>query len=362
MEATDAMASADEAPVATAVSGRAAAEAAQRGPARSEIAIQVAEWNPDRPYLRALEGTSGADFWTVYRTQEKEHGAAPAFYLDVAEWLFRKGRPEDARRVVVNAIELPSADTTTLTILADRLMRYGDVDRAIWVYEKILFLEPDRPQPRRNLALALIARGERAAAVRPMPRHSPKADLQRAADLLTEVVMRPWNSAYDGIEMISLMELNRIIPTINRMGGKVDIDPRLVALLDTDLRILLEWNTDHTDMDLWVDEPSGERAIYSHPRTVIGGRLSNDMTQGYGPEEYLLRRAMDGTYEIRANVFAADRLNPNGSTNIRARIFRNWGRPDQEEQVLELELKKDEKGTQLVGKITVEPIRRPRRR
>ena len=115
-------------------------------------------------------------------------------------------------------------------------------------------------------------------------------------------------------------------------------------------------------MDLWVDEPSGERAIYSHPRTVIGGRLSNDMTQGYGPEEYLLRRAMDGTYEIRANVFAADRLNPNGSTTIRARIFRNWGRPDQEEQVLELDLKKDEKGTQLVGKITVEPTRGPRRR
>lgn len=328
----------------------------------STIAIEVSDWNPDRPYLKALEAASAADFWTVYRAQEKEHGTVPAFYLDVAEWLFRKGRDQDARRVVVNAIELPSADTTTLTILADRLMRYGDVDRAIWVYEKILYLEPDRPQPRRNLALALIARGERGERSAARAQHTPQADYDRALDLLTEVIMRPWASAYDGIEMISLMEANRIIPRVRAKGGKVELDPRLIALLDTDLRILLEWNTDHTDMDLWVDEPSGERAIYSHPRTVIGGRLSNDMTQGYGPEEYLLRRAMNGTYEIRANVFAADRLNPNGSTTIRARIFRNWGRPDQEEQVLELELKKDEKGTQLVGKITVEPARRPRRR
>jgi Flp pilus assembly protein TadD len=105
-----------------------------------------------------LESAPAEQFWAVYRAQETEHGAVPAFYLDVAEWLFRKGRKDDALRVVVNAIELPSADATTLTILADRLMRYGATDRAIWVYEKILYLEPDRPQPRRNLALALIAR------------------------------------------------------------------------------------------------------------------------------------------------------------------------------------------------------------
>lgn len=328
--------------------------AAPAGPA---IAIEVSEWNPDRPYLKALEAASAADFWAVYRAQEKASGDIPAFYFDVAEWLFRKGRREDALKVVVNAIELPSADMTTLTVLADRLMRYGDTDRAIWVYEKILYLEPDRPQPRRNLALALIQRSEMAA-----PRHDPKADAQRALDLLTEVVMKPWDTAYDGIEMISLMEANRIIPRVQAAGGKVELDKRLVQNLDTDLRILLEWNTDHTDMDLWVDEPSGERAIYSHPRTVIGGRLSNDMTQGYGPEEYLLRRAMNGQYEVRANVFASDRLNPNGSTTVRARIFRNWGRPDQEEQVLEIELKKGEGGTQLVGKITVGPTSAPPRR
>ena len=319
------------------------------------IAIEVGDWNPDRPYLKALEAVPSERWVEVYREQARIHGGSPAFYLDVAEWLHRKGRTDLALKVVLNAIELPDADTSTLTIVADRLMRYGDDERAVWMYERILTLEPDRPQPRRNLALALIARADRSMRSAAAWEHDPKADYGRALDLLTEVVMTPWNRRFDGIELISLMEANRIVPTVRELGGKVELDPRLIALLDTDLRIILEWNTDFTDMDLWVDEPSGERAIYNHKRTVIGGRMSDDMTGGYGPEEYLLRRAMNGQYRISANVYSTDRLNPNGSTTIRARIFRNWGRPNQVEETLELELKPGEDGTRLVGTITVGP-------
>ncbi|MBX7248838.1 MAG: hypothetical protein K1X35_07240 [Caulobacteraceae bacterium] len=353
-------AAADEVTVTASRATSGPAGPAASGAAGRPIAIEIGEWKPDRPYLKALDEAPPEQFWSVYREQEKVNGALPAFYFDVAEWLFRKGRAEDARRVVVNVLELPVADQTTLIVLADRLMRYGETDRAIWVYEKVLYLDPDRPQPRRNLALALIQRAERnlTRSARPIA-HEPRDDYQRALDLLTEVVMRPWEGRYDGVEMIALMEANRILPRVRDFGGTVALDSRLADLLDTDLRIILEWNTDHTDMDLWVDEPSGERAIYSHPRTVIGGRLSNDMTQGYGPEEYLLRRAMPGTYEVRVNVYASDRLNPNGGTVVRARIFRNWGRPDQEEQTLELELTKGARGTQLVGKIQVGGPRTP---
>jgi len=359
----------DDAAEAVVVTGSRASPSGQDGP--PDIAIEAGEWNPERPYLKALESAPADRFTAALKAQAKEHGDTPAFWFDVAEWLHRKQRTREAIAVVVNAIEAPGADTTTLTILADRLMRYGDHDRAIWVYERILALEPDRPQPRRNLALALITRAEAATRICAVATSVPpgcgprKADYDRALALLTEVVMTPWEGRYDGIELIALMEANRIVPVVRAMGGEVELDPRLVRLLDTDLRIILEWNTDHTDMDLWVDEPSGERAIYSHPKTVIGGRLSNDMTQGYGPEEYLLRRAMDGEYTVSANVFANDRLNPNGSTTIRARIFRNWGRPDQAEQVLDLELRPDEKGTRVVGKITVGrpgPARERRRR
>jgi hypothetical protein len=240
--------------------------------------------------------------------------------------------------------------------VASRLMRYGEVDRAIWLYERLLAAEDDRPQPRRTLALALAARARGA-----LPEQA-RADLARAIALLTEVVMTPWDGAYDGIEMISLLEANRLIPRYRELGGgEVGLDPRLIALLDVDLRVVIEWNSEATDVDLWVDEPTGERAIYHNPRTAIGGRLSNDMTQGYGPEEYLLRRARAGAYEVRANVFAADRINPNGAQRVTARIIRDFGRPTESEEVVDIELLPgDETRERLVGRVTFQD-RRPRR-
>jgi hypothetical protein len=242
-----------------------------------------------------------------------------------------------------------------MTILADRLMRYGDETRALWLYEQIAQLETDRPQPLRNLALALVTRAENAAK-RGGSAQSQRADYARALDLLNQVATKPWPDAFTGIDLVALMEANHILPRFEKLGGTgAPLDPRFVALLDVDLRVVLEWNTDDTDMDLWVDEPTDERAIYDHPRTGIGGRLSHDMTQGYGPEEYLLHKAPDGTYTVQVNVYATDRLNPNGATTVRAHVFRNYDRADEQEQTLELELTRTSKqdGAHLVGKVTV---------
>jgi len=136
--------------------------------------------------------------------------------------------------------------------------------------------------------------------------------------------------------------------------AELPLDPRLRALLDVDLRVVIEWNTGASDMDLWVDEPDGERAIYSNPLTAIGGRLSNDMTAGYGPEEYLLRRAASGEYRISVNVYAADVINPNGSTVVTAHLYRDFGRAGQREQSMELELEPDDSGEKLVGSFKVQ--------
>jgi hypothetical protein len=327
-------------------------------PAGPAIEIEAAPWNPDRPYLKALAAAEPGRFWAVYAEQEATSGDLPAFYLDVAEFLFRRGDKADAVRVLLGALEVMVADNTTLTIVADRLLRYGETDRAIWLYEQMLILEPDRPQPRRNLALALAARAEAPGASAERRRE----DYARALELLDEVVMTPWSSSWDAAWPISLMEANRIVPRARAAGvDEIPLDPRLVALLDVDLRVTMEWNVDASDMDLWVDEPTGERAIYSHPRTEIGGRLSRDLTQGYGPEEYLLRRAIPGVYTVRANVYARDRINPNGAITIRVRMFRNWGRPDEAVETLDVELRpEDARGEKLIGTLTVADPRRKR--
>jgi hypothetical protein len=232
-------------------------------------------------------------------------------------------------------------------MVAERLLRYGSVDRAVLMFERVVERVDFLPQPRRSLALALAKRASQPGA-------DAGQDLERAVTLLNEVIITPWEGGFDGIELISLMEANSLLPKARAAGVRhVSLDDRLRALLDVDLRVVIEWNTEATDMDLWVDEPNGERAIYSNPRTAIGGRLSNDMTEGYGPEEYLLRRAARGEYQIRVNVYGTDRINPNGSTVVTARLYRDFGRPNQSEQTMELELKPGEKGEMLIGKFTV---------
>ena len=56
---------------------------------------------------------------------------------------------------------------------------------------------------------------------------------------------------------------------------------------------------------------------------------------------------------IWENVYATDAINPNGATMVTARLTRNFGRPDQRTETMELELKPDETGEKLVGRFNV---------
>jgi len=312
------------------------------------IEVDLADWNSKRPYLQALNEAAPGEVDRVITAQEARHGTLPAFYFDVAEWLFRQQRVPEAIEMLLSALELPAQDTQTLALVADRLKRYGALDRAIWIYEHVARQEPHRPQPRRNLALALAERGMKARG------GAARADLERAMALLTEVIMTPLEDDYEGFELVALMDANALIPRLRATGSrKVELDPRLIALLDVDLRVIIEWNTPGTDMDLWVDQPDDERSIYSNPLTEIGGQLSNDMTSGYGPEQYLLRRAIDGEYAISVDVYSTDSINPNGATMVTAHLTRNYGRSNQKTETMELELKPGDEGELLIGKFRV---------
>lgn len=311
------------------------------------VHIAIDAWQPDRPYLKLLDAAPDA-FDTRLAAIEAEHGGVPAFYFDAAAWLAKRGRTADAVEMVLAALDLPSADERTQAIVASRLERYGAIDRAIELRERVAMLESERPQPRRLLALALARR----AKLRP---ETAKADLTRAVALLGEVALTPWNDDWEGIDLIALIEANALIPKLRALGGDTSLDPRLIKHLDVDLRVVADWDTNATDLDLWVDEPNGERAIYSNPRTAIGGRLSNDMTSGYGPEEYLLRRAAAGEYGVKVDTYASDRIDPNGASVVTVRLIRNFGRPDESEQSVDIELMGDDDGEKQVGTITVGP-------
>lgn len=71
-----------------------------------------------------------------------------------------------------------------------------------------------------------------------------------------------------------------------------------------DLRVTLTWDTDGTDVDLWVTDPNGEKCFYQHRATKIGGSLDTDVTTGFGPETFTLSRCIKGRYLIEVHYYS----------------------------------------------------------
>ncbi len=313
------------------------------------VAIALEDVLSDQPYLTALNEAPRAGRLTVLKAQELTYGNVPAFYLDLSEWFRLRGEKALARELLLSALELTASDDETKLIVAFRLQRDGEHDAAIALYEALAFTTTYRPQPKRALALALVSRAQTVTG------SQRRADLERAFALLSEVVLDPLDDRYNGIETIALMELNNLIPLIEQAGGAWELDARLVAKLDSELRVVIEWTNADADLDLWVTEPTGERASYSNKRTLIGGKMSDDMTSGYGPEEYSLRRTMEGEYVVKVQGFSGDRINPNGPGRVMVRLLRKFGSADQTEQLIDAEISFD-RGNRRNNDLTVATV------
>ena len=252
-----------------------------------------------------------------------------------------------------NIAELELEDAALLRVLGHRLVQIGQLDLAVQTFEQVLELRPEEPQSYRDLALALALRAERRGQgpFTARPRRSAPIT-RRAVDLLVRVVLGRWDARFPEIEVIALEEANRFASAGE--GGWAcrsrPLDPRLIKLLDVDVRIVMTWHADNTDIDLWVTEPSGEKAFYGHNRTTIGGLVSRDFTQGYGPEEYMVRKAAHGMYKIEANYFGSRATPLLGPVTVQVDVLTNFGRPGQQRKSLTLRLK-EAKETVRIGQI-----------
>lgn len=314
---------------------------------KASIALQA--WNPKTPYIKALRAVPAHRRYAVYLAQRVKHGAAPAFYLDCANFFRQKKQKRLALRILSNLAELELENPALIRVLAHRLAQIGELDLSALMFRKVLALRPEEPQSYRDLALVLERRADgRRRHIR--HRGQVRADYRRALKLLARVVMNKWQR-FNEIEVIALTELNNILPKARRVGvKKLPVDRRLIKHLTMDIRIVMTWDADLTDMDLHVIEPSGEKAYYGHNRTRIGGLVSRDFTQGYGPEVYAIRRAMRGRYKIRTKFYGSSAAKLAGAVTLQVDVYTNYGRKNQRRRSLTLRLTKT-KDEFLVGTI-----------
>lgn len=69
------------------------------------------------------------------------------------------------------------------------------------------------------------------------------------------------------------------------------------------LRVVLNWDTPATDLDLHVISPSGQHCFYGHRVIEGGGALDVDVTTGFGPEIFATARPERGIWQVYVNFY-----------------------------------------------------------
>ncbi|RBP43948.1 vault protein inter-alpha-trypsin-like protein [Roseimicrobium gellanilyticum] len=249
--------------------------------------LEVKPWEPDTPYLTRLRKSD--EPVQEYLSLRNEYATSPAFFTDCAGYFFTEKKDATlALRVLSNLAELDLENATLLRTLAFHLKQHGRHDLAALVYEEVLRIRGEEPQSRRDLALCLA--------------QLQKPDFSRAVRLLWEVVTRPWDQRFYGIQLTALHELNDLVqhipkeqmPDLKALG----VDETLLTPVPVALRVVLSWDTDNVDVNFWVIDPAGEVCFVGVTRTNTGGCMSARMSRGYGPEVFTIRRPLPGKYTV----------------------------------------------------------------
>ena len=277
----------------------------------------------------------------------------------------KKYSSADALKLLSSVIERNPGDFIALRDLALKAIEWDMGSDAYFMMQRII-------ANRRYEAVAYLTAAEALA----------KSGNVEMAIIYYHICMHSdWDRDYGDFKAIAALQYYRLLNNVRSKkdgtwlndvwttGKKVNISEQNIARINTTLKyadklfkdvseyldnnnllydqadivLIINWNTNNTDVDLHVIEPTGEECYYGNTETEIGGELSIDVTDGYGPEMYVLRHAIDGQYRVRLVYFSDDDTKTSSKTKVYLDFYRNWGRPDEKmtRKTIILERRKD---------------------
>ncbi|MDR1196486.1 MAG: DUF2135 domain-containing protein [Endomicrobium sp.] len=272
-----------------------------------QTVTRIKAWDPQTPYMKIIRNLLDEEMYGDYLKLKAGYGEQPSFYFDIADEFIRRKMKEEAVIVLSNIAEMKFNSSELMRITAYKLMETENYAYAVEMFKKIIDIRAEDPQPYRDLALAYQANKE----------------YKKALETFYKILSKNWER-FQSIKQITFVEMNNLIslhPEINT----AQIDKRLILSMPVDIRIVLGWSADNTDIDIYVKDPRGEEASYGNRFTNIGARVSEDLTQGFGPEEFTLKKAVDGKYEISTDYFGDDMQSISGPTVLYLDIYTFYG-------------------------------------
>ena len=302
-----------------------------------ESKTELSAYSSSEAYFAEMKALEGEAFWDKYFENKVKFVNAIGYYIDVAELLTQKNNPENAEEIITNIAELGDENQEFMRVVAYKLQNLKKYELAKQIFEYIAEIRAEEPQSFRDLAII----------------NEEIGNYQEAADLYYKVVIGEWDWRFSGIEITALTELNILIAKHPKEIETTKYNPELLFAMPLDVRVVLRWDLDNTDIDLWVTDSRNEKCWYGNKNTKIGGMLPRDFTAGNGPEEFLLKSAMKGKYIIECNYFGSRATKLTGGTTIFLDIYTNYGKPNEKKETKIMRLK-DVKGTIKIGEIEIE--------
>ena len=325
--------------------------------------VSLKAWDPKTPYLETLKAASDKDeAYKAYLKEREKYGQSPAFYLDCAGWFYKERKRALGDKIISNLAEFKLEDAALWRSMGWRAREAISYELAILAFRKALKLRGEEAQSRRDLALVLAEYGKMLKLISSSS-YAPHPYIEEALKLFADAAfnVRARKSGSRGndfqVSIIALEELNGLISWVESEEWHLGKKPKVPEFdaayrrdLPVKLRIVMSWDVDETDIDIHVLEPNGEEAYYGHRRTSEGGFVSEDVTTGYGPEEYLKKDLERGVYKICSNYFASHQTSLTGAATITVCVYTDWGTKDEKFQIITFRLDKP-KEKLLIGEV-----------
>ncbi len=212
------------------------------------------------------------------------------------------GDPDSAARAYGSLIDLYPARADLRRFAGARLEHLAEgkgLPLAIDTFQKAVEQRPDHPASHRLLAFALAKRGEHA----------------RALDALLAGLGRKYpDDRFLGVKRILREDAGLVGAAFARAEPerRAEIEARLRAAgasieRGPSLRFVLNWETDANDVDFHIYDAEGGHAFFERPALPGGGELYADVTTGYGPECFTVRKsrgARSSLYTLQAHYYS----------------------------------------------------------
>ncbi len=268
-------------------------------------------------YLDNFKSVADRELYNTYQRMVTNYKSSPSFYLDVADF-FRKEKKNKklALKVLKDMQEEFDKNPEALKALAYTYEHFGEKKQAIEVYYRIAYLRASYTQSFRDLANA----------------YTKNKQYKEGWDMYLRYLQRGNKLKEKGIEQMVYNEMHslysqkkdiaKIKETFIPKSNKED--------LESDLRVVFEWNTSEAEFAFEFVDPNLNAFTYEHSLSKNSERIADQKAKGYSSEEFFVHDMKNGNWLINMTYLGNKKYQP---TYLKATVYKNWGRKNQTQEI-----------------------------